>query len=145
MSPMGVLWGLLRPVTIRVPSSPEAALGRPQLLNTWLEFSWDKQGWIWGDVSPIRGCDGAVRMWSTDGGNVQRGFSDWIFDGAGNAYIDDAYGNSVIASNNGRFGSEWYAGRPLVAGSGAERSRTESRVIMGPSLTYEHGQKYYGH
>ncbi|KAK3393928.1 hypothetical protein B0H63DRAFT_517091 [Podospora didyma] len=67
--------------------------GLPRLLSTWLEFSWDKQGWIWGDVSPIRGCDGAVRI-------------------AKNAYIDDAHGNSVIASHNGRFGSERHAGRP---------------------------------
>ncbi|KAK3361772.1 hypothetical protein B0T24DRAFT_538399 [Lasiosphaeria ovina] len=124
--------------------------GQPQLLATWLEFSLDQNGWIWGDVSLIRGTDGAVRMWTSDGSNQERGFSQNVIDsapgnviaykpngarvimntegpggaitpardyllnvvGAGNAYIDDAHGNPVITSTNGRFSTEWYAGHP---------------------------------
>ncbi|KAK3385278.1 hypothetical protein B0H63DRAFT_394959 [Podospora didyma] len=125
--------------------------GEPQTLATWVEFSLDAQGWIWGDVSLIRGCDGAVRLWATDGSKVERGFAknilvgaprsayarkpngacvlkhtensdgsintavrDWELKhvGAAHAYVDDAHGNPVIASTNGRFGAHFYPGRP---------------------------------
>ena len=49
--------------------------GVPQLLGTWFEFSWDGAGVIWGDVSLIRGCDGGVLMWSTDGSGAWKGFT----------------------------------------------------------------------
>jgi hypothetical protein len=32
--------------------------------------------------------------------------------GAEYVYVDDYHGNPVIASNNGRFGTYWPAGRP---------------------------------
>jgi hypothetical protein len=49
--------------------------GQPQMLATWLEVSFDANGWIWGDVSLIRGCDGGVILGSTDGSNAWKGFN----------------------------------------------------------------------
>ena len=48
--------------------------GNPQLLATWFEFSLDDAGWIWGDVSLIRGCDGGALFWATDGSGAWKGF-----------------------------------------------------------------------
>jgi hypothetical protein len=58
--------------------------GSPQLLGTWMEFSFDPSGngWLWGDVSLIRGYDGAVSFCATDGSNECRGFSQDILPGA---------------------------------------------------------------
>ncbi|KAK3939599.1 hypothetical protein QBC46DRAFT_387389 [Diplogelasinospora grovesii] len=56
--------------------------GSPQLLASWFEVSWDQNGVAWGDVSLIRGCDGGVLMWSTDGSGAWKGFTQWILDGA---------------------------------------------------------------
>ncbi|KAH8886943.1 hypothetical protein GQ53DRAFT_784577 [Thozetella sp. PMI_491] len=56
--------------------------GKPQLLATWFEISYDQNGWAWGDVSLIRGCDGGSLIWSTDGSGAWKGFTQWILDGA---------------------------------------------------------------
>ncbi|RYP27650.1 hypothetical protein DL767_007580 [Monosporascus sp. MG133] len=56
--------------------------GVPQTLATWFEFSVDRYGWIWGDVSLIRGCDGAVVMWATDGSGAWKGFVQSILENA---------------------------------------------------------------
>ncbi|KAI7774438.1 hypothetical protein LA080_008777 [Diaporthe eres] len=128
--------------------------GVPRPLGTWLELAVDNKSWIWGDVSLIRGCDGAALMWALDGSGAWKGFTQNIVDGApfgitpsgaydikpsgrwviaatenwdGSTnmipmawdfqkvgpeyvYVDDAHGNPVIASKNGRFGTYWPAG-----------------------------------
>lgn len=48
--------------------------GSPQLLATWFEISFDSAGWVWGDVSLIRGCDGGALFWATDGSSAWKGF-----------------------------------------------------------------------
>lgn len=128
--------------------------GIPRPLGTWLELAVDNRSWIWGDVSLIRGCDGAVLLWALDGSGAWKGFTQNIVDGAPSGispsgaydikpsgqwviaatenwdgstnvipmawdfqkvgpehvYVDDAHGNPVIASQNGRFGTYWPAG-----------------------------------
>jgi hypothetical protein len=73
-------------------------------LGTWLEFSLDATGVIWGDVSLIRGCDGAVAMWSTDAqAQRHKGFRQWILDGAPNeAYTKKPSGVKVIGPTEGK-------------------------------------------
>ncbi|EFX05554.1 hypothetical protein CMQ_3623 [Grosmannia clavigera kw1407] len=56
--------------------------GSSQILGTWFEFSWDSSGNAWGDVSLIRGCDGAVLIWDKDNGDSWMGFTQWILTGA---------------------------------------------------------------
>lgn len=56
--------------------------GSPQLLATWFEISYDSAGVGWADASLIRGCDGAVLLWSVDGSGAWKGFTQWILDGA---------------------------------------------------------------
>lgn len=50
--------------------------GVPQILGTWFELSFDPSGngQLWGDVSHIRGYDGAIQFETMDG-NTVRGFS----------------------------------------------------------------------
>ncbi|KAH9906195.1 hypothetical protein F4778DRAFT_778587 [Xylariomycetidae sp. FL2044] len=36
--------------------------GKPHTLGTWAELSFDEQGQGWGDISLIRGCDGAAEV-----------------------------------------------------------------------------------
>ena len=62
-----------------------------------MEFSFDAQGWAWGDVSLIRGCDGATLMWSEDGSGAWKGWDWWILDGAPNeAYANKRNGQRVL-------------------------------------------------
>lgn len=76
--------------------------GVPQLLGTWFEFNWDAQGVIWGDVSLIRGCDGAVLMWSTDGSGAWKGFLQDVLAGApGNAFASKPDGTRVLGPTEG--------------------------------------------
>ncbi|KAK6075049.1 hypothetical protein SCUP234_07520 [Seiridium cupressi] len=56
--------------------------GSPQMLASWFEISFDSNGWGWADLSLIRGCDGSVLLWSTDGSGGWKGFTQWILDGA---------------------------------------------------------------
>lgn len=123
--------------------------GVPRPLGTWFELAVDNRSWIWGDVSLIRGCDGAVLMWALDGSGAWKGFTQDIVDGAPSGaydskpsgrwviaatenwdgstniipmlwdlekvgsepvYVDDAHGNPVITSKNGRFASYWPPG-----------------------------------
>lgn len=62
--------------------------GQTQMLATWLEVSFDSAGWIWGDVSLIRGCDGGSLMWSEDGSGAWKGFTQWVLDGAPDGAYD---------------------------------------------------------
>ncbi|KAK6949518.1 hypothetical protein Daesc_009600 [Daldinia eschscholtzii] len=50
--------------------------GQPHLLGTWLEIGLDGTGKGYGDVSLIRGCDGAVTLATDDGTGVSTGFDD---------------------------------------------------------------------
>ncbi|KAI2630205.1 hypothetical protein GGS26DRAFT_102380 [Hypomontagnella submonticulosa] len=50
--------------------------GQPHLLATWLEITLDGTGKGYGDVSLIRGCDGAVTLAAADGSGVRTGFRD---------------------------------------------------------------------
>ncbi|RYP80042.1 hypothetical protein DL770_006401 [Monosporascus sp. CRB-9-2] len=73
--------------------------GRPQLLGTWVELSFpigdDFGGW--GDVSLIRGCDGAATVQALDGSGPLRGFKHWVLDGAPQqAYDTKESGAEVI-------------------------------------------------
>ncbi|KAI0425025.1 hypothetical protein F5Y09DRAFT_322765 [Xylaria sp. FL1042] len=79
-----------------------AGVARP--LGTWFEFSLDANGVIWGDVSLIRGTDGAVAMWSTDSLPRRRtGFRQWVLDGAPKkAYSRKADGKKVIGPTEGK-------------------------------------------
>jgi hypothetical protein len=56
--------------------------GSAQTLASWFEISFDSAGTAWADLSLIRGCDGAVLLWSTDGSGSWKGFTQWILDGA---------------------------------------------------------------
>ncbi|KAI0803352.1 hypothetical protein GGR55DRAFT_397134 [Xylaria sp. FL0064] len=78
--------------------------GVPRPLGTWFEFSLDKYGVIWGDVSLIRGTDGAVALWSTDDMTRRRtGFRQWVLDGAPKgAYSKKADGKKVIGPTEGK-------------------------------------------
>ncbi|KAH8668442.1 hypothetical protein BX600DRAFT_480677 [Xylariales sp. PMI_506] len=79
--------------------------GQPQLLASWFEFSFDSAG-IWGDISLIRGCDGAVFMWATDGSAAWKGFTQDILDGApSGAYATKSDGQSVIMNTENLDGS----------------------------------------
>ncbi|KAI8624724.1 hypothetical protein F5Y19DRAFT_490685 [Xylariaceae sp. FL1651] len=73
-------------------------------LGTWFEFSFDSGGVAWGDVSLIRGCDGAVAMWSTDDlPQRHTGFRQWILDGAPEkAYAKKPSGAKVIGPTEGK-------------------------------------------
>ena len=76
--------------------------GIPQLLGTWFEFSWDASGVIWGDVSLIRGCDGGVLMWSTDGSGAWKGFTQDILSNAPvGAWAEKPDGTWVLAPTEG--------------------------------------------
>lgn len=81
-----------------VRGTPEVNLnGVPHLLGTWMEFSWDAQGWVWGDVSLIKGCDGAVDVTALDGSGVATGFSTDVLNGAPiGAYKKKGSGAQVI-------------------------------------------------
>ncbi|RYP09830.1 hypothetical protein DL765_008298 [Monosporascus sp. GIB2] len=73
--------------------------GQPQLLGTWVELSFptgdDRGGW--GDVSLIRGCDGAATVRALDGSGLLRGFEHWVLDGAPQeAYDTKESGAEVI-------------------------------------------------
>ncbi|RYO83383.1 hypothetical protein DL766_010607 [Monosporascus sp. MC13-8B] len=73
--------------------------GQPQLLGTWVELSFpagdDRGGW--GDVSLIRGCDGAATVRALDGSGLFRGFENWVLDGAPReAYDTKESGAEVI-------------------------------------------------
>ncbi|KAM7218075.1 hypothetical protein V8F06_006610 [Rhypophila decipiens] len=71
--------------------------GKPQLLATWFEFNIDQYNVAWGDVSSIRGTDGAVLMWSEDGSGAWKGWDWWILDGAPiEAYAQKASGPWVL-------------------------------------------------
>ncbi|KAI1085439.1 hypothetical protein F5B20DRAFT_3447 [Whalleya microplaca] len=71
-------------------------LARP--LATWVEITVDPQGTIWGDVSLIKGCDGAATLESLDGSNLKVGFDNWVLDGAPDAaYSVKPSGTRVIA------------------------------------------------
>lgn len=89
--------------------------GTPQTLATWFEFSIDIYGVMWGDVSLIRGCDGAALMWSLDGSGGWKGFTQWIMDGAPiEAYAPKESGVWVLAASENWDGSmntysrDWY-------------------------------------
>ncbi|RYP62179.1 hypothetical protein DL769_007420 [Monosporascus sp. CRB-8-3] len=73
--------------------------GQPQLLGTWVEFSFpvgDDYGG-WGDVSLIRGCDGAATVRALDGSGPLKGFEHWVLDGAPQeAYDTKESGAEVI-------------------------------------------------
>lgn len=80
--------------------------GQPQMLATWFEISFDSAGWAWGDVSLIRGCDGAVLMWSLDGSGAWKGSTQWVLDGAPTgAYDMKNDGQWVIKYTENRDGS----------------------------------------
>ncbi|EOO00301.1 hypothetical protein UCRPA7_4191 [Phaeoacremonium minimum UCRPA7] len=80
--------------------------GVPRPLASWFEFSFDQNGWIWGDVSLIRGCDGSVLMWSLDGSGAWKGFTQWILDGApSGAYDQKPSGNWVLKATENWDGS----------------------------------------
>lgn len=71
--------------------------GQPQRLATWFEFAFDDNNWVWGDVSLIRGTDGAVLMWSEDGSGAWKGWDWWVLDGApGDAYAQKPNGQWVL-------------------------------------------------
>jgi hypothetical protein len=63
--------------------------GHTQNLATWFEISFDSAGWMWADISLIRGCDGSALIWSTDGSGAWKGFTQWILDGAPTGAYDE--------------------------------------------------------
>lgn len=80
--------------------------GVPRPLGTWFEFALDNNSWIWGDVSLIRGCDGAVLMWALDNSGAWKGFTQWILDGAPpNAYETKPSGAAVLGATEAWDGS----------------------------------------
>ncbi|KAM7202972.1 hypothetical protein V8F20_004219 [Naviculisporaceae sp. PSN 640] len=71
--------------------------GQTQRLATWFEFAFDDANVVWGDVSLIRGTDGAVLMWSEDGSGAWKGWDWWILDGApGDSYAQKPNGQWVL-------------------------------------------------
>lgn len=69
-----------------------------------MEFSLDANNVIWGDVSLIRGNDGATAMWSTDAQPQRRmSFRQWVLDGAPpKAYSKKADGKKAIGPTEGK-------------------------------------------
>jgi hypothetical protein len=97
--------------------------GRPQLLGTWFEFSFDRNGAIWGDVSLIRGTDEGVLMWSTDGSGAWKGFTHDVMSMApSGAWAQKPSGTWVLAPTEGPMGNE--ATRNYLLGT------------VGPELVY---------
>lgn len=79
--------------------------GDAQLLATWLELTVDGT-LMYGDVSLIRGCDGATLMWSLDDSGAWKGFTQDILEGAPiDAYAEKADGEWVIAATEGTDGA----------------------------------------
>lgn len=62
--------------------------GKPQLLASWFELSYDGAGVGWADISLIRGCDGGILTWSLDNSGAWKGFTQWILDGAPSGAYD---------------------------------------------------------
>ncbi|KAK7926587.1 hypothetical protein PG985_003585 [Apiospora marii] len=58
------------------------AKGPDTSLGTWLELGYDADNKSYGDVSLIRGCDGAVKLRTTDGTGAATGFSTKCMAGA---------------------------------------------------------------
>ncbi|KAK8052293.1 hypothetical protein PG993_003678 [Apiospora rasikravindrae] len=58
------------------------AKGPDTSLGTWLELGYDADNKSYGDVSLIRGCDGAVSLRTTDGSGISTGFSTPCMQGA---------------------------------------------------------------
>ncbi|KAI1636478.1 hypothetical protein F4809DRAFT_381671 [Biscogniauxia mediterranea] len=61
--------------------------GNSHLLGTWVEVNIGSDGVAWGNISLIKGCDGAAAIAALDGTAVSTGFDEWLLDGA----PDDAY------------------------------------------------------
>ncbi|KAI0157393.1 hypothetical protein GGR57DRAFT_510984 [Xylariaceae sp. FL1272] len=81
--------------------------GVPRTLGTWLEFSIDATGVMWGDVSLIRGCDGPAAVWSLDNApRRHKGFRQNILPGAPKkALTKKASGAKVIRPTEAADGS----------------------------------------
>ncbi|KAN0104877.1 hypothetical protein V8E51_010622 [Hyaloscypha variabilis] len=76
--------------------------GVPNLLGTWFEFNWQPDGWIWGDISLIRGCDQGVLLWTTDGSGAWKGFTQDILANAPvGAWAEKPDGTWVLAPTEG--------------------------------------------
>ncbi|KAI1502520.1 hypothetical protein F5X99DRAFT_427158 [Biscogniauxia marginata] len=57
--------------------------GRPHRLGTWVEVNVGADDGVgWGNVSLIKGCDGAAEVEALDGTGARTGFDDWLLDGA---------------------------------------------------------------
>jgi hypothetical protein len=71
----------------RIMRGTEKAMldGASHILGSWAEFTIDSTGIGWGDVSLIKGCDGAVAIKSLDGSNSKTGFSQNLLSGAPDA------------------------------------------------------------
>ncbi|KAK8081117.1 hypothetical protein PG997_008935 [Apiospora hydei] len=87
-------------------------------LGTWLELGYDADGKSYGDVSLIRGCDGAVSLRTTDGTGVATGFSAPCMQGApaGAIGTKPSGGKSVKATERSKTQSDADPndGRPVV-------------------------------
>ncbi|KAI2604397.1 uncharacterized protein GGS25DRAFT_534816 [Hypoxylon fragiforme] len=78
--------------------------GKSHTLNTWLELTYDERGVGWGDVSLIRGCDGAVSLKALDAAGATTGFADsnLVLNGApAGAYDTKPSGSRVIRATEG--------------------------------------------
>ncbi|KAI5928369.1 hypothetical protein F4810DRAFT_705311 [Camillea tinctor] len=73
--------------------------GAAHTLGTWVEFSLSG-GTAWGDISFLEGCDGGVRLATTDGSGLARGCSapELLSGAPADALVRNAAGNLVLAA-----------------------------------------------
>ncbi|KAI1079028.1 hypothetical protein F5B20DRAFT_591029 [Whalleya microplaca] len=91
--------------------------GKAHLLGTWLEFTLDKTGKGYADVSLIRGCDGAVTVKALDGTNASTGFQKWLFDNVpADALETKPSGSQAIKATEGAASVIVSAPRDYLAG-----------------------------
>lgn len=77
-------------------------------LGTWLELGYDVDNMSYGDVSLIRGCDGAVKLRTTDGTGAATGFSTKCMAGAPAGALGKKLsgGTSVKATERGKVATD---------------------------------------
>ncbi|KAI0415157.1 hypothetical protein F5X98DRAFT_389311 [Xylaria grammica] len=82
-----------------VRGTPEINLdGKVHNLGTWFKSSIAPNGWMWGDISFLEGCDGGGGVASTDGSNVTRECNETLLAGApSSALATKETGTQVLA------------------------------------------------
>ncbi|KAI3338540.1 hypothetical protein F4824DRAFT_83705 [Ustulina deusta] len=88
-----------RVVRGRIPFNTD---GNVHNLGTWFRSSIGPNGWMWGDISFLEGCDGGGSVASTDGSNVMRSCYQDLLTGAPSSALEvKATGSMVLAKTVG--------------------------------------------